>query len=84
MLFKEHFQLCRHNFSALMKHASEEAVNHTEQLRIVSTGLIENTVYSESLSSFRYQTQPQRIQLCFEEKKKVLPEIYAWGFKQEK
>lgn len=46
MLFKEHFQLCLHNFSALMKHASEETVNHIEEVRIVQTGLMEDTVYS--------------------------------------
>lgn len=68
MLFKEHFQLCPHNFSALMKHASEETVNHIEQLRIVSTGLIEITVYSESSSSFRYQTQPQQFVVFLGEK----------------
>lgn len=61
MLFKEHFQLCLHNFSALMKHASEETVNHIEWLRIVQTGLMENIVYSESSGSFRHQTQPQHI-----------------------
>lgn len=46
MLFKEHFQLCLHNFSALMKRASEEMVNHIEELRIVWIGLMENTMYS--------------------------------------
>lgn len=65
MLFKEHFQLCLHNFSALMKHASEETVNHIEEVRIVQTGLMEDTVYSQSSSRFSYQRQPQHIPLCF-------------------
>lgn len=79
MHFKEHFQLCLHNFSALMKQACEKWLTTQSQGRRVSTGLM-GIQYIQNLHQALDIRHSPNIFSCVFRIKTTFPGIYLSFF----